>query len=393
MHSELRRPPPMQFKHESRIFKYIKINMAGDAPTYTAPTSLRALLAEPKGKKVYAGDEAFLLHVFWMVPSPEAARTLIAGLSACAKATHRDTPCVPTYFFREYSGDEELCPPPPICIGELPALKDALRKISRGVPVAAVWSELSRKGVDPALLELPSDSPLPVALSTRAVCVELTEVYLDERAFVEHSGSRDYLDGYGAVMDPAHQLGGHLPRTIRIGSPTTFIVEKILEPALKEEPQPLVAGCAVWDATQATAAAPGAAAVFLSMDTALSPEAAAAALQGEFRAACCTLVTFVHPLREGVTRILAVLPQLPSLPVLARAAEALLPLRGAAHVTGADDAAVADVASVLVASGLGSLVVNGRPHTGYVLHRCAGEIRRLGAACAGASSAIVQAPL
>jgi len=36
--------------------------------------------------------------VFWEAPSLVAATKLLGGLQQCVTATHRDTPCVTTYF-------------------------------------------------------------------------------------------------------------------------------------------------------------------------------------------------------------------------------------------------------------------------------------------------------
>jgi hypothetical protein len=92
----------------------------------------------------FTQGEAFLLHVFWEAPSMAAAQKLLhEGLKKCAQATHRDTPCVTSYFFRISSNDVDL------------------------------HSE---------------------GLKQQSVRVEFTEVYLDERAFWGHACSSDFLD-------------------------------------------------------------------------------------------------------------------------------------------------------------------------------------------------------
>lgn len=184
---------------------------------------------------------------------------------------------------------------------------------------------------------------------------------------MEHAGSRDYLDGYAVVMDPALNQPGRPPQTLRVGTPPASMVEKILEPVLRERVRPLLGPkCAVWRpeavaaAQQAAAAAadsPGgaAAAVFLSLDfdeeeggeQAGSPgqdgdDAAAAAdaaavvarLPAALAEACSTLVAFPHPLRRGgrTTRVLAVLPAGLPPPEALRAVAALRPARGEVHL-------------------------------------------------------------
>ena len=71
-------------------------------------TSLQRLINEPKGKTQYKQGELFLLHVFWECPNLENAKKLLQGLQECAIATQRDTPCVPTYFFRISKMDADV---------------------------------------------------------------------------------------------------------------------------------------------------------------------------------------------------------------------------------------------------------------------------------------------
>mmetsp|Transcript_35762 Transcript_35762/g.93806 ORF Transcript_35762/g.93806 Transcript_35762/m.93806 type:complete len:206 (-) Transcript_35762:321-938(-) len=170
------------------------------------PTALQRLIQEPKGKIDYAPHEAFLLHVFWQAPSEAAAAELLAALQRCATATHRDTPCVPTYFFRRVEQDDEIgVGAPPATVGEHPQLAEAHKKLRVGIPRPAVVADLTRRGIDPALLNLDPSAPLPAELqAARPVAVEFTELYLDERAFMEHAGSRDYLEAYGQVRVYVH---------------------------------------------------------------------------------------------------------------------------------------------------------------------------------------------
>jgi hypothetical protein len=85
-------------------------------------TSLSSLIAEPKNKVDHAAGQAIVLHVFWEAPSAAAATELLEGLRKCARATHRDTPCTPTYFFRRCNKDQDLCAPAPSTVGEHPHL-------------------------------------------------------------------------------------------------------------------------------------------------------------------------------------------------------------------------------------------------------------------------------
>ena len=345
---------------------------------YKAPTSFDALFSEPKGKTSYAVGEAFLLQVFWETPSREAATELLRGLSCCAAATHRNTPCTPVYFFRLSTCDDDLCPPPSTTVGDFPALVDATRKLSRGIPAPAVYAELAKKGVDVALLSLPADTPLPPALRNRQACmVELTEVYLDERAFIEHTGSRDYLDGHAVVMSPALQ-GARRPRSLQMGHPNAGLVERILEPVLQVLAVPFVGGCFVWrPPPPSTSLKTGGAAMFLSLDAdGLPPHSAAAALPSAFVELCSMLVVFDHPLREGTARVMAVLSEPPPVALLAEVDRALLQVaRGQAHVVDRDRAA--ELTQLIESAGLGGRVLVNTESVGYVLHDKAAHITAL----------------
>ena len=123
--------------------------------TTEAPyTSLKTLLAAKKGRTTFLPGESFLLHVFWESPSLDAARELLQGLAGCAKATERDTPCVPTYFFRISEIASGICAEPPRTVGEHPHLVEARRKRRMGVPAPAVRAGLVKLGLDPGLAEL-----------------------------------------------------------------------------------------------------------------------------------------------------------------------------------------------------------------------------------------------
>jgi hypothetical protein len=346
-----------------------------------APTKLERLIAEPKGKTEHARGEACMLHVFWEVPSAAAARELLAALRGCAVATQRDTPCVPTYFFRVSAAVDQhalaAARPGARTVGEHPHLGAALKQLRVGMPRAAVRSELVRKGLDPAWLDLDAGDALPEPLREQcAVLVECTEIYLDERAFMEHCGSHDYLESYGQVMKPG--LQSRRPHTFRLGSPNASLVEKILDPILQEVVVPLEPGCFVWRRPSVAPVAP----VCFSLDVdapASSADAVAVSLPDAFRALCTSCVTFPHPLREAsaTVRLLCVLPTLPPHDVLSALGASGAIARGQVLVGG--DAAHADRAAIsaaLGAAGLGDLLTVGAEGdcVGHVLHALAREL-------------------
>jgi hypothetical protein len=338
--------------------------------------SLKEARAVPKGELAYEGGEAFLLHVFWQAPSVKAAHDLLAGLRQCASATSRDTPCVPTYFFRVSSMGDGLFPGAPRTVGEHPHLRDARKKRAMGVPLPAVQAHLTRLGVDVALLDADESAELPASMRAEAVVLEFTEVYLDARSFMLHAVSPDYLEGYGAVMNPANFA--HPPKTLRAGTPPAHIVDKILEPMLREQVVPMVDGCSLW---RAPGAAASGAAIFLSLDVPApaataddgAAAAVAAAIPDGLKACATTLLAFAHPMREHTVRVMCVLPALPPPADLAGLA-ALRPVRGEAHMPGADGAQLDDARTALAEAGLGLLAVNATDSAGYALHPRAAEL-------------------
>lgn len=343
--------------------------MSSDDGRYT---SLAALLAAPKGVTQYIAGEAFLLHVFWEAPDASKANQLLDALSGCATATHRDTPCVPTYFFRLSSICDDLTSPARKA-GEHPQLIEIHKKLKLGVPAPAVRSSLAKLGLDPALADLSPEADLPLSLQNKQpVFAEFTEIYLDARAFYEHAGSRDYLDSYGKVMDPA--LIWKTPQTVRLGNAPVDIAEKILEPQLKEIVCPVEEGFHVWKAENAGKARSDSVPVFLSLDFPdgqLFPSASTSL--EPLRRVCTTLVTFPHPLRESTTRLMCVFADLP-LSTDLKCLLQLKPVRGEAHLNGSEEGAER-LKGELGGAGLGGLVeVNANRGVGYVLHEKAREL-------------------
>lgn len=272
--------------------------------------TFRSLLAAKKGNMNYKGSQAFLLQVFWIAPSIEAAEKLLTGLHECAKATHRDTPCTPTYFFRICNNSQDLCPAVPKYCRDHPHLQVALKKLQVGVPQHAVRGELLKRGLDPDSINLSLDSELPQSLQTQPVALEFTEIYLDERAFMEHAGSRDYLDGYAVVMNPS--LHYTVPFTIRMGTPSQYLIDSILDPVLKEIPITLPKQCKVWSPPIVPIKTP----LFLSLDIyqendATTPETLLQTFSEGFLTYCTTFTVFPHPLRSQCLRVVCIVPSFP----------------------------------------------------------------------------------
>lgn len=333
-------------------------------------TALQRLLEEPKGKVTYAPDEAFMLCVFWEAPSLSAAHELLAALKLCATATQRDTPCVPTYCFRISNNNIDLFGSGPKTVADHPQLRDAKKKLDVGIPRAAVTADMVRRSLDPKLIDLNLSDALPIGLQERPVIVECFELYLDERAFNEHAGSKDYLAAYGAVMKPGLQ---NRQCTVRLGTPTSNLVEKILEPMLKEVVAPVPSACTIWRrpvASDHTAA-------ILSLDVAVdlaaqdAVEAVAAKIPAGLRDRCTTCVAFLHPLRLKTVRILCILSSLPEQSVF-RDFAALRPLRGEVYC---EEAVREAVRVTLEEAGLGLVSsLNAADFVGYLIHERAPDL-------------------
>eukprot|EP01031_Cornospumella_fuschlensis_P039901 gene39901-48588_t len=303
--------------------------------SYQPMSSLKDLMAKSKGCIEYEYGYSFLLHVFWEAPSLSAANELLVGLQQCATATHRDTPCVATYFFRISSHDTELCEKA-ILVGEHPQIAAAKKKLARGVPPHALHSELAKRGISVSLLDADPQSELPLDHQLHPVAVEFTEVYLDDRAFFEHSGSRDFLDGYAVVMNPA--MHNRTPQTIRLGTPSDNVIEKILEPILHESVAPLLDSCNIWRSPTGSDEnhnVSTASSVFLSMDFTIPNERTidevVAAVPEQLREQSTSCVAFPHPLRTSTVRVMCVMSFIPSLSTFTELASMQI-LRGEMHI-------------------------------------------------------------
>lgn len=328
------------------------------------PMSLQQLLDEPKGKTKYFADQAFMLHVFWEAPDMESAEKIISALQQCAVATHRDTPCVPTYHFRLSQLEADAVSPQPVTAGEHPQLCEAHRKLRMGVPRVAVEADLARRSIDPALLDLDLSDTLPAQMQLKPVMIECTEIYLDERSFFEHAGSKDYLKAYGEVMTPGLS---NKATTVRLGSPTAYIIDKILAPMLKENVKPLQGDCAVW---RPNGVSQPSIPLMLSINAVGSVDSVLSAFPVRLSSMTTTFVAFNHPLREGVVRIICVLPHFPD--------DAVLGGLGALNFMGAEvhcgemnqEIVVESLHRALpdLACSVNSL------HSGYVLHEKAAQL-------------------
>ncbi|EPZ32434.1 hypothetical protein ROZALSC1DRAFT_27441 [Rozella allomycis CSF55] len=267
----------------------------------TKPTALQKLINEQKGFTVYKSGQTFMLHVFWEAPNRDAAERLLEALNRCAIATYRDTPCVPTYFFRISNNDANLYGDAPKLVKDHAQLAAAIKKLGLGVPRAAVLSDLAKRNLDPKYLDLDLLAELPPPLQgQKPVAIEFTELYLDERAFMQHAGSRDYLDAYGTVMSPG--LSNRIPTTLRFGNPTQDMIEKILEPMLREQVTCLSSDSTIWN--QPGRFSKDHFVVSVDYESVMFDSYVFSSM---YQNECVWSVRFRHPIRDNVTRLMTLL--------------------------------------------------------------------------------------
>lgn len=272
--------------------------------------------------KNYSSSESFLIHVFFETPSLSSAQEILSSLQQCSLATHRDTPCTPSYFF--------------------------------------------------FLSHLDSLSSSPVVL-------EFIEVYLDGKSFWEHSAAEDFKQSFVPLMNP--ELRTKLPHCIRIGSPPSDVAEKVLKPILHENIFPLPSGCFVWKKPS-----PGklSSSVCLSLEVGLSPqsfqtlEEIVSAVPKTFVEKSTSFVAFVHPNNLMKVRIIFIFPSLPPVSEISQLFTTLHP-SGSQLITnkvGDNVENMEEIKKALKEANLkDTIVIESKDKAGYVLHESAAELQ------------------
>lgn len=190
-----------------------------------------------KGYVSFHPEERFLIHVQWIVSNMQVAHEMMEGLRTCAKATHRDTPPVICYFFR-ISHDQTLAQELKKnvkTVSQHPHYAKAYKMMDMNMTREFVISKCQREGISPVPFEenWPRNEPMDAhaaELQFDPVVIDLTELYLDSRSFVDHACSRDYMEGYSILMAPHRSLQ---PYTSVLGTPTDAVWNSVLEPILK----------------------------------------------------------------------------------------------------------------------------------------------------------------
>ena len=195
-------------------------------------------LAEPKGWVEYNPNETFVIHVQWVVANRAAADEMLAALHRCAEATLRDAPPVVSYFFR-ISHDQRLAESMKkavATIGDHPQYKKKYKLAAMNMPLQLITAGCERDGLSPAPFHegWPSDTAMTAERAAQVgfdpVVLDCTEIYLDNRAFFNHSASMDYQDAYWVLMQPYRSLASHV---VVAGSPSAGVWDRVLEPSLK----------------------------------------------------------------------------------------------------------------------------------------------------------------
>src|SRR4051812_43864885 len=104
-----------------------------------------------KGHVAYHPKETFMLSVDWVVRNHDVAESMLRdGLQGCAKATRRDTPCVPLYFFRiAYEQSAAVALEESIkTMGEHPHYTKVFKSLEMGMPIESVQTKLAVSGIN-----------------------------------------------------------------------------------------------------------------------------------------------------------------------------------------------------------------------------------------------------
>lgn len=200
-------------------------------------TDLSRRWTKEKGYVTYHPDETYLIHVQWIVLNKKVAKEMIEGLRKCANATHRDTPPVLCYCFR-ISHDQSLAAAMKEevkTIEQHPHYIKAYRMLGMNMDPSVMIAKCEREGISslPLTQNWRRDEPIQPHLDELQfdpVVIDLTELYLDNRSFIDHVGSKDYMEGYSVLMSPHRSLQ---PYSAVTGTPTPGCWEKVLEPVLK----------------------------------------------------------------------------------------------------------------------------------------------------------------
>lgn len=217
-------------------------------------TSFKERLQAEKGSLEYNPEQAFGLHVFWVVPNEEAVENMLQGLSECSVATARDTPCTSTYFFRVNRGHPYVTMARERFGGSCklrdhPQFVKYFKLKDMGLGEEALKQKLKLDGFNVDIIDMGDDYTVGEAcaaglISFAPILLECSEVYLDTDAFWTHAMSKDYLAAYGKIIQPCNSV---LPTTYAFGCPEAIIVERVLEPVLKAPLLPMLPGSSLFE--------------------------------------------------------------------------------------------------------------------------------------------------
>ena len=190
-----------------------------------------------KGFTSFNPSESFVIHCRWVVLNRKTANEMISALNRCANATFRDAPPVVCYFFR-ISNDQELATDiknKTKTIGQHPHYSKLYKMLDMNMGLDFIIAKCKREEIDPMpfLRNISRDELMELhesELQFDPVVIDLTEFYLDNRSFVSHASSKDYMDSYSVLMQPHRSIQ---PFTVVLGTPTLRIYEGVLEPMLK----------------------------------------------------------------------------------------------------------------------------------------------------------------
>lgn len=194
-------------------------------------------MAKVKGYTTFNPKESFIIHCQWVVTNRVIAQEMMEALKKCSFATSRDAPPVLCYFFR-ISLDQSLAiemKQKTKIIQQHPHYSKAFRMINMNMDINNILTKCERECIStiPIKDNWSMDEPIELhqdILEFDPVVIDLTELYMDNRSFVDHAQSKDYMEGYSVLLSPHRSLQ---PHTVVTGAPTPRMWEGLLEPILK----------------------------------------------------------------------------------------------------------------------------------------------------------------
>jgi hypothetical protein len=162
------------------------------------------------------------------------------------------------------------------------------------------------------------------------------------------------------VMSPG--LCNRVPTTLRFGDPSESLIEKVLEPFLKENVVPLVTNSSVWKQPSSMSKSH----FLISVDF-QSSSLKTFEFSKQLQDTCVWCLRYEHPIRKDISRLMVMFPLLDHFSLnFFKSLPSLKPTQGEIHVSNED--AANELKQILNGEGLSFINVNATRSVGYLLH-------------------------